>query len=275
MGTEEEALLGENRSKNTTLSHSALGGAVRPVSYSLPRSVLRDICATVVRILAYMGGLGLLAILAVSFFRTETVVAAVESAPHTDWINIDRPHPAFELQMPEWAATNVNYYILRRPRDGGRKDVLTFGDPTANGPYVAFEIYRPGSADERFIDAPSEIAARIVAFTVTDDVKAAGQLDTKFGTMSLVDFAIASGSPLGRQAENLAKRPSYRTLAAAALSRLRPAVRCAIDAGLRLVLQPGRRSGRPRGALVARSTTSPCCPPAAMSPLPCCSPTPK
>jgi hypothetical protein len=171
----------------------------------MPASLLRDIRATLVRILAYMGGLALLAILAGSFFRTETVVAAVESAPHTDWINIDRPHPAFEVQMPEWGSTNVNYYILRRPRDGSRKDVLTFGDPEANGPYVEFEIYRPGSAGERFIDAPSEIAARIVAFPITDDVKAAGQLDTKFGTMSLVDFAIASGSPLGRQAEELAK----------------------------------------------------------------------
>ena len=204
MGTEEEALLGENRQEHNAVTQRS-GGAVRPVSYSLPGSLQQDIYATVVRILAYMGGLGLLAILAVSFFRTETVVAAVESAPHTDWINIDRPHPAFEVQMPEWGSTNVNYYILRRPRDGGRKDVLTFGDPAANGPYVAFEIYRPGSAGERFMDAPSEIAARIVAFTVTDDVKAAGQLDTKFGTMSLVDFAIASGSPLGRRAENLAR----------------------------------------------------------------------
>ena len=213
MGTEEEALLGENRQEHNAVTQRS-GGAVRPVSYSLPGSLQQDIYATVVRILAYMGGLGLLAILAVSFFRTETVVAAVESAPHTDWINIDRPHPAFEVQMPEWGSTNVNYYILRRPRDGGRKDVLTFGDPAANGPYVAFEIYRPGSAGERFMDAPSEIAARIAAFTVTDDVKAAGQLDTKFGTMSLVDFAIAAGGPSGRQAEYFAKGhvPSRRCL---------------------------------------------------------------
>jgi hypothetical protein len=174
---------------------------VRPIPYSLPD----DIRATFMRILAYMGGLGLIAILTASFFRTETVVAAVESAPHADWINIDRPRPAFELQMPEWTATNVNYFILRRPRDGSRKDVLTFGDPAASGPYVVFEIYRPGSAGERFIDAPSEIAARIVALPVTDDVKAAGQLDSKFGTLSLVDFAIASGSPLGRRAEILAR----------------------------------------------------------------------
>jgi hypothetical protein len=53
------------------------------------------------------------------------------------------------------------------------------------------EIYRPGTASERFIDAPSEIAARILPFAVTDDVKPAGELDSKFGTVSLVDFAIA------------------------------------------------------------------------------------
>jgi len=183
---------------------------VRPVPYSLPD----DIRATIVRILAYMGGLGLVAILTASFFRTQPVVAAVESPPHTDWVNIDRPHPAFALQMPEWAATNVNYFILRRPRDGSRKDVLTFGDPAAAGPYVVFEIYRPGSPGEKFIDAPSEIAARIVSFAVTDDVKPAGQLDSKFGTLSLVDFAIAAGGPPGRQAEYFAKGhvPSRRCL---------------------------------------------------------------
>ena len=88
------------------------------------------------------------------------------------------------------------------------------GDPAASGPYVMFEIYRPGSAGEQFIDAPSEIAARIVAFTVTDDVKPAGQLDSKFGTVSLVDFAIAAGGPSGRQAEYFAKGhvPSRRCL---------------------------------------------------------------
>src|SRR6185312_12447287 len=53
------------------------------------------------------------------------------------------------------------------------------------------EVYRPGSEGERFIDAPSEIAARIVDYPVTDDVKAAGTIDSKFGPVSLVDFALA------------------------------------------------------------------------------------
>ncbi|HJY16992.1 MAG TPA: hypothetical protein VJ353_05120, partial [Xanthobacteraceae bacterium] len=55
-------------------------------------------------------------------------------------------------------------------------------------------------ASERFIDAPSEIAARIVGFTITDDVKPAGQIDSKFGVVSLVDFAIAvPGTHNGQQ----------------------------------------------------------------------------
>ncbi len=139
--------------------------------------------------------------LAASFFRTEAVVAAVESGPRPEWASIDRPHPAFELQMPEWASSNADYAILRRAADGGRKDVLSWGDPAAIGPYVMVEIYRPGSAGERFIDAQSEIAARIVAFTVTDDVKAAGKIDTKFGTVPLVDFAIATNDHGGDHAK--------------------------------------------------------------------------
>jgi hypothetical protein len=164
---------------------------VKPVPYSAPG----DIGATIVRILAYMGGLALLAIAAASFFRTEPLIAAANPGPRPEWASIDRPHPAFELQMPEWAANNSDYAIERRAADGGRKDILTWGDPAASAPYVMVEIYRPGSPSEHFMDAPSEIAARILPFTVTDDVKAAGQLDSKFGKVALVDFAIATPDP--------------------------------------------------------------------------------
>ena len=96
--------------------------------------------------------------------------------------------------------SGFNYAILRRTADGARKDVLSWGEPAGGGPYVMVEIYRPGAASERFIDAPSEIAARIVGFTVTDDVKPAGEIDSKFGAVPLVDFAIAAqGTPNERQ----------------------------------------------------------------------------
>jgi hypothetical protein len=164
-----------------------IGAAVTQVPYA----ETGDFRATFVRILAYMGGLAILAIAAASFFRAPDVVAAIRPAPRLEWINVARPHPAFDMQMPELAAANFDYAILRRDTDGSRKDVMTWGEPGTPGPYVMLEIYRPGGAGEHFLDAPSEIAARIVAFTVTDDVKPAGDIASKFGPLSLVDFAIA------------------------------------------------------------------------------------
>ena len=168
---------------------------MQPASNSVPG----DIRATFVRMLAYMGGLAILAILAASLFRTPEGVAAVAAALAPEWINVGRPHPAFELIMPELAAQPADYAILRRTADGARKDVLSWGDAAGSGPYVMVEIYRAGLTGERFIDAPSEIAARILPFTVTDDVRPAGTIDSKFGTAHLVDFAIAAqGTPHGR-----------------------------------------------------------------------------
>jgi hypothetical protein len=161
---------------------------VEPESCTVPG----DIRATIVRILAYMGALAILAIAAASFFRTPASVAAVEQpAPQPEWVNVERPRPAFDLQMPELGDGAADYAILRRPADGARKDVFSFGAPAAPTPYATAEIFRPGTAGARFIDAPSEIAARIVAFSITDDVEPAGEIDSKFGTVPLVDFAIA------------------------------------------------------------------------------------
>lgn len=160
-----------------------------PVAHTVPG----DISATVVRILAYMGALAILAIAAASFFSPPAVVAAVEAAaPPPEWISVERPHPAFEMVMPELAALDSGYAIQRRAADGARKDVISYGQAAGSDPYVTVEIYRPGADSERFIDAPSEIAARITHFTVTDDVKPDGVLDSKFGAMPLVDFAIAA-----------------------------------------------------------------------------------
>jgi hypothetical protein len=173
-----------------------MGAAVQDASCTVPG----DIRATIVRILAYMGALAILAIAAASLFRTPPGIVAVQPAALPEWINVERPHPAFDMQMPELAPDGFDYAILRRNTDAARKDVLTWGEPAGSGPYVMVEIYRPGSASERFIDAPSEIAARIVGFTITDDVKPAGEIASKFGAVQLVDFAIAvPGARNGRQ----------------------------------------------------------------------------
>jgi len=164
-----------------------MGAALHSASYSVPQ----DIRATFVRLLAYMGCLAILAVAAARFFEMPSSIAAIEATPRPAWITIERPYPAFELRMPELAASAFNYAILRRPGDGARKDVLSWGEATGAGPYVMVEVFRPGVMGERFLDAPSEIAARIIAYTVTDDVKPAGQIDSKFGPVPLVDFAVA------------------------------------------------------------------------------------
>jgi hypothetical protein len=167
---------------------------VQPASYSIPD----DIRATFVRLLAYMGGLAALAVAAASFFAAPAdIVAALgsASAQRPAWSTVERPYPAFELLMPELAGSTYNYAIQRRAKDGARKDMLRWGEPGEAGPYVMVEIYRPAVASDRFLDASSEIATRIVDYAVTDDVKPDGQIDSKFGPAALVDFAVAPQSP--------------------------------------------------------------------------------
>src|SRR6202042_208877 len=101
-----------------------MGGAVLLASYSVPN----DIRATFARILAYMGGFAILAVVAASFFREPGGVAAVDPVPPPAWTAVERPYPAFELVMPELNGSAFNYAILRRRGDGARKDVLTWGD---------------------------------------------------------------------------------------------------------------------------------------------------
>ena len=163
---------------------------MQPASYSIPD----DIRATLVRLLAYMGALAALAVAAASFFAAPAdIVAALgsASAQRPAWSTVERPYPAFELLLPELAGSTYDYAIQRRAKDGARKDLLSFGGPAETGPYVMVEIYRPAVASDRFLDASSEIATRIVDDAVTDDVKPDGQIDSKFGPVPLVDFAVA------------------------------------------------------------------------------------
>src|SRR4029077_17492078 len=90
------------------------------------------------------------------------VVAAVGPAPRPQWIEVERPHPAFELTVPELGGPASRYAIFRRDADGARRDVLSWGEPAGSGPYVMLEVYRPGAPGDRFIDPLSEIAARLI-----------------------------------------------------------------------------------------------------------------
>jgi hypothetical protein len=117
-----------------------------------------ELTATCARLLAYVGGLAVILVVAVKFFGKPAVEAAVEPA-RSVWTNVERPYRAFALAVPEFANPEPDYAIRRHPA-GGRKDVMTWGDAAGTGSRLMLEIYRPGQELRRFGDAVSEITAR-------------------------------------------------------------------------------------------------------------------
>jgi hypothetical protein len=171
---------------------------VHQASYTLQG----DIRATLVRTTAYIGGLAIAALVAANFFQESRSSLVINTAPIPAWTTAEHPYPAFELRMPELSGSTYSYAILRRNTDKARKDVLTWGQAAAGDaaarPYAMVEIFQPGIHGENFLDAPSEIAARLIDDTIADDVKPIGVVDSKFGPMPMVDFAIAPQGHLRR-----------------------------------------------------------------------------
>jgi hypothetical protein len=149
-----------------------------------------DISATFVRILAYLGALGLLAIGAAEIFRASPVGAAIEPAPRLEWTTVAKPFPAFSLSMPELADSGFGYGMRRHTYGGGRRDILRWGELGGSSPHLTVEIYRPGTEFIRFSGAGPEIAERTEGLVNAIDIKPVGMLDSKFGSLSLVEFAL-------------------------------------------------------------------------------------
>lgn len=149
-----------------------------------------ELQGTFVRLLAYLCGIAALALLTAEVFRSGPVVAAIEPAPKSEWIDVTRPHAAFELINPDVSDYEANYAIRRHNLGGGRKDSLTWGEPGRSARYVMIEIYRPGGEIERFDDPANEIAARAGELGPAGAVKGSLPIDTKFGRAAAVEFTI-------------------------------------------------------------------------------------
>jgi hypothetical protein len=151
-----------------------------------------ELHATCVRLLAYMGGLALIAILAVELFRTFPVVATAAPTLQPQWVAAARPAPAFALSVAELGENDFRYAILRHAING-RKDVLTWGDPSAAGPFAKIEIYRMGPEAVASRNGRRDIAASIADAAAAREISRAGTLASKLGRFSLVDFTAMAG----------------------------------------------------------------------------------
>lgn len=153
------------------------------------RSWRDEASATVVRLLAYMGGIAALCVVAVYFFNAPEVIAASEPAPRADWVEVGRPYAAFALAIPEAADAPSSYMIRRHVSGGGRKDILSLGEPRGSAPYLFVEIYRPGNETGTFGEAASEIAERAGELGLADAVHGDDPVNSKFGPLEVVKFS--------------------------------------------------------------------------------------
>jgi hypothetical protein len=154
-----------------------------------------DLPAILVRLLAYVGGLAVVSTVAAQFFQSPPVISVITPVHKSDWIEIERPFPAFALSIPEAADVAASYAIRRHITGGGRKDIVSLGQADGVAPYLQVEIYRPGVETPRFADPKTEIETAAAGLGPADVTGDSETLATKFGPFSIVTFAATKSPP--------------------------------------------------------------------------------
>jgi hypothetical protein len=149
--------------------------------------------ATIVRLIAYLGGLMLLSIGAAQIFQSRPAIDAIKPNDRAQWSDIARPFAAFALSIPEAAGAPARYAVRYNRNGVGRKDTISLGEPDMAAPYLRVEIYRPGREIKRFAEPVAEIATAAQALK-PDHLQRGEPLDSKFGPLSVVSFDTAKGA---------------------------------------------------------------------------------
>lgn len=153
-----------------------------------------ELPATLVRLLAYVGGAAVLSILAARFFRAPPAVTPAPPKPTSAWVEIARPFPAFALAIPEAAGVPFHYAIRYNSLGDGRQDILSLGAPDSPAPYLHVEIYRAGHEITRF-PPPAEQIADAAASLGPTELQRQPPLASKFGPLAMFRFAAKRGTP--------------------------------------------------------------------------------
>jgi hypothetical protein len=147
--------------------------------------------ATVVRLLAYVGGAVAISITAGHVLQPRQGLPA--SQPPPAWVQIEKPFPAFALAIPEAAGVPSHYAILHNRAGGGRKDILTLGEADSADPTLQVEIYRPGGEIDRFAAPQATLMADATDLGPVDVRPSAEPLVSKFGPLTVLTFATSKG----------------------------------------------------------------------------------
>jgi len=146
-------------------------------------SFVDECCATLARLIAYVGALALFGILGVHLwdqFQLEEVAGPISKA---GFAAASRSPPAFAVSSFDPYDKSDTYDVFRHP-EGGRKDIFRWGAP-GQKPVAELEIYRPGGEFD-----PSTLPAPDIATRMDPEhprgLEPAGLIDSKFGPVTLL-----------------------------------------------------------------------------------------
>jgi hypothetical protein len=143
-----------------------------------------------VRILAYLGAIGMLSVIATELVKQPQVTALVEPSARPVWIEVDRPWPAFQLSMPGFHESDSHYAIRRHAEGGGRKDTLSFGELGKTQQFVSYEIYRAGREIGDFHKPAEDMREFAAEHGRVTGMHSAMPIPSKFGKFHTFEFAI-------------------------------------------------------------------------------------
>jgi len=149
-----------------------------------------EVCATLARLIAYVGALALIAILALGLWRHFDAPDPAEPASRAGWATADGAVPAFALRLADQPDKSATYTVLRHAK-GGRKDIIRWGAPDERPALAEVEIYRLGGEADAAPDPAGELATRM-AVDRRAALETAGVIDSKFGRFGLVRQAGAT-----------------------------------------------------------------------------------
>jgi hypothetical protein len=142
-----------------------------------------ECCATLVRLIAYVGVLVLFGIGGLYLWDQLQLDTVAEPAGRPGFTLALRSRPAFAVSLSGSPDKSETYEIFRHP-EGGRKDIFHWGDP-GEKPVAELEIYRLGGEIDPSQPQTADLAARMAPDNPRE-LETAGVIDSKFGTVALL-----------------------------------------------------------------------------------------
>jgi hypothetical protein len=145
-----------------------------------------ECCGTLAGLIAYVGTLALLGIVALHFWDQLQLDATIARADPPGFTPATHSRPAFVVSSLDPPEKSEAYDILRYPA-GRRKDSFHWGSP-GEDPVAELEIYRPGAETEVSDPLTADLAARMTPGE-TGELETAGAVDSRFGPFTLLRLA--------------------------------------------------------------------------------------